>query len=69
MSDIVRQFIEFLQRDISEWEEAAQFYEKLVNSVHDLGEAEARPGKEEAAKYRARISERRRLIEDLRAKQ
>lgn len=65
MDENLKQFIDFLERDIREWEEAAQFYEQHIHSVTTSGESERRSGKEEAEKYRARVSERRELIEQL----
>ena len=65
MSDDLQHFIPSLQQDIKEWEDAAQFYEKQVHSVQNLGKEEVRTRKA-AEKFRARIAERRELIEQLR---
>ena len=67
LDDIRQRFIEFLEKDIRDWEEAARFYEQNVESVRESGDlARARSGTEEAEKYRARIVEYRELIEQLR---
>ncbi|MGB9073589.1 MAG: hypothetical protein WCC22_13195 [Terriglobales bacterium] len=65
MSDYLQRFIEFLQKDVADWEEAARFCEKQIHSVQDLDEREARSGRGEAEKFRARISERKELIAQL----
>lgn len=68
MSDRNLEYIEFLEKDIRDWEEAAQFYEQHIHSVQNLDEAERRSGKQEAEKFRTRIAERRELIEQLKKK-
>ena len=66
MEDSRQRFIEFLEKDVRDWEEAAQFYEQNIHSVQDVSDSARRPGREEAEKYRRRIAERRELIEQLR---
>lgn len=68
MTDHIQHFIEFLQKNIKDWEEAAQFCEKQVYSLQALGEREGGTGKQEAEKYRARIAEQRELIAQLKGK-
>jgi uncharacterized protein YbaP (TraB family) len=65
MSDHLQKFIEFLHKDIADWEEAERFCEKQIHSVQNSDEREARSGREEAEKFRARISERKELIAQL----
>lgn len=68
MSDTLKQFIRFLEADIKEWKEAADFYDRYIHSVTDLGEAHLRSGRQEVERFRARVSERQKLIEQLKDK-
>ena len=69
MSNGVQRFIEFLETDIKNWEDAAESCEKHVHSVEGLGGSDFRTGKQEAEKYRARIAEYRKLLERLKKEQ
>jgi hypothetical protein len=69
MSNGVQLFIEFLETDIKNWEDAAEYCEKHVDSVEGLGASNFRTGKQEAEKYRARIAEFRKLLEQLKKEQ
>jgi hypothetical protein len=61
----VQHFVSFLEKDITEWEDAANFYERYISSVADLPEQRVHSGKEEADRFRARIKVRKELIETL----
>jgi hypothetical protein len=58
---VVEHFIQFLERDIKDWEDAAQFYEEHIYSVRTTGK-EVKSEKQEAEKFRARIEDRKSLI-------
>jgi hypothetical protein len=62
MADATQQFIDFLQKDIKEWQEAAEFYDKYIHSAK-LPEEENKSGKEMADMFRKRIEERQNMIE------
>ncbi len=63
MNISVQMLIDFLEKDIQDWEEAAGFYESYVLTVTD--DASKRTGRMEAAKFQARVEERKMLMKEL----
>jgi len=62
MNDIREQFVRHLERDLRDWEDAANFCEQHIISTQFSG-ASPRSGQQEAEKYRARITEIRELLD------
>jgi hypothetical protein len=62
MSSISAQFLDFLRKDIKDWEDAAAFFDKIHTVTMD---GQIYSGKDFAERYRARIRERAELLSSL----
>ena len=59
MEPLAEQFLQFLEKDIRDWEDAAAFFDKIRTVAMD---GQIYSGKDFAERYRARVRERTELL-------
>ena len=59
MEPLAEQFLQFLEKDIQDWEDAAAFFDKIRTVAMD---GQIYSGKDFAERYRARVRERTELL-------
>ena len=59
MEPLAEQFLQFLEKDIRNWEDAAAFFDKIRTVAMD---GQIYSGKDFAGRYRARVRERTELL-------
>jgi hypothetical protein len=64
MKTLAEQFLQYLEKDLKDWEDAAAFFEKIRTVTMD---GQIYSGKDFAERYRARARERMDLLSKLRS--
>jgi hypothetical protein len=59
MEPLAEQFLQFLEKDTGDWEDAAAFFDKIRTAAMD---AQIYSGQDFAERYRARVRERSELL-------
>jgi hypothetical protein len=64
MKTLAEQFLQYLDKDLKDWEDAAAFFDKIRTVTVD---GQIYSGKDFAERYRARVRERMELLSKVRS--
>jgi hypothetical protein len=64
MKTLAEQFLQYLDKDLKDWEDAAAFFDKIRTVTMD---GQIYSGKDFAERYRARVRERMELLSKMRS--